>query len=125
MKRQVCMPKEGRELHGKVKRERERESKCSESCMYIRARGFSLAADACLSTRTCVYIDGSAQKLRLFRTTGDMERRREKKRDRRRREMRRERDRNRRGRKGGRERDSEREREREVERENLFEDSWV
>jgi len=102
-----------RTAYRKVKRKRmrvwagkrERESCRVQRVVHVHRAG-SLA-NACLSTRTYVYIGGSAQKLRLFSTTRNMERRREGEKERREREKEIER---------GREREKEREREREGDR---------
>lgn len=87
----MCKLKEGRKLHGKVKRKRKREREKESQSAANRACISMMRADSLsrrvLSTRTCAYTDGSTQKLRLFRTTRNMEQRREKEGDRRRKEI--------------------------------------
>lgn len=55
MKRQVCMPKEGRELHGKVKRERQRVEVQRIVHVYPCARILSRGGRVSVDTHVCIY----------------------------------------------------------------------
>lgn len=127
----MCKLKEGRELHGKVKRkrkgERERESRSAAN----RACIFVVRADSLSRTRSYVYASDDMhvcihRRKRTEASSLQDERHGTKERERERKGQKEDGDRKRkRKRDGNREVEREKEGEREAERENLFEDSWV